>query len=147
MINRRPSTADRIIIRCIGVKMRFTRRTNVMYVHKINVVSLNFTNCDFSGKKKTKKQGNMDSIMVPNNPMPRSQLRFNVTVSDPTKNYQFAISANSRHLLVNDPYNGNQFTSISGGMVWESCEIRRNTRRGNCTWTEIAIRRSVRIHH
>jgi len=68
----------------------------------------------------------MDSIMVPT-----SRFRFNVTVPDAARDYQFAISANSRHVLINDPHNGNQFTSVSGGMVWESCEMRRNTLNGN----------------
>lgn len=59
--------------------------------------------------------------------IPSTESCYNVTVSDHTKIYQFAISANSK-----TAQNNNSFVSLykstptSSGMVWASCTVLHN---------------------
>lgn len=60
--------------------------------------------------------------------IPSTESCYNVTVSDHTKIYQFAISANSKmtsksNNLINRVY---QSTPSSSGMVWASCTVLHN---------------------
>ncbi|XP_025203263.1 uncharacterized protein LOC112600287 [Melanaphis sacchari] len=62
--------------------------------------------------------GYMDWIIIP-----RTETSYIISVPEHWKNYQFAISANSRSLKksdvnINEVY---KFKSISSGLVWESC--------------------------
>jgi len=55
--------------------------------------------------------------------LPRTETRYIISVPNYWKDYQFAISANSKALRKSNA-NGNEaykFKSISSGMVWESC--------------------------
>lgn len=57
-----------------------------------------------------------------------AEYRHVVSVPNPGKNYQFAISANSK-LYQNDSdniVNNNFYYALSSGMVWESCTLPRN---------------------